>query len=514
MTSVNDHFGPWLIPESWAWTTIGRITSVVGGKSPRGRDPEHFGGGIAWIKSDDLKDGFVRKSAETLTKVGLTSMGGSVIPRGTICIACNGPASGRLGILQLEAAMNKNVSGILPSSCVVSEYLYHFLDLQRPTLIEATKHRTIPHLSLSVIREVPIPLAPIAEQRLVTREIRLRLAHVRAWRSSLEGVHRELMGFRANVLKTAFEGSITPLEPESPFTQDQPFESADEFLHRIVEMRRNLWGTKRVPAQSSSPGFPFERKRRSNYVSPIEPTTRRGRMRLPIGWTWATVDQLCSWITQGWAVQPPYQPSGFAVLSPRNIQDGFIDLSGVGFVSEDILSSYLQRCSPAMNDILMVRNGLRTGRAVIVGSHGPFAIPMGIMLLRPVGDPQFLLYWVWSPLGQRWIRRRAKNAKPIRLQVTSVRRMPIPFPPEKEQQRIVEEVTRRLARAERLAVLVERLQKLSELLHSKILQRAFEGKLLLEYSDRRHERQRRRTTQSATPIPRQRANGVSGASRL
>src|ERR1035441_4489163 len=90
MASGKEHIVPWLIPPSWVWTTIGQITSIVAGRSPRGNHPEYFGGGIVWLKAGELKDGIVRKSAQPITRTGLASMGASVLPRGTICIACSG----------------------------------------------------------------------------------------------------------------------------------------------------------------------------------------------------------------------------------------------------------------------------------------------------------------------------------------------------------------------------------------------------------------------------------------
>lgn len=488
MASGKEHIVPWLIPPSWVWTTIGQITSIVAGRSPRGNHPEYFGGGIVWLKSGELKDGIVRKSAQTITRTGLASMGASVLPRGTICIACSGPASGKLGILRVEAATNQAVSGILPSKHVISEYLYCFLELQRPILIASTKHRTQQHISLAVIRGLPLPLPPITEQRLVTREIRQRLARVVAWKRALQSVRRELNNSRAKTLKIAFEGWIAPTEAKLAAIEGRLFESADRFLQRIVEERRILWEARSLSARASTDAFPSETKWTSVYIPPVEPKLQRRRMRLPEGWSWATVDQLCSRITQGWDIQPPYQASGFPLLSPRNIQDGYIDFSGAGFISEDTLKSYLQRCSPAKNDILIVREGSRKGRALIVGSEGPFAIPMAIMLLRPIADPLFVLYWVWSPLGQRWIRRRAGRAKAAHFRLTSARRMPIPFPPENEQHRIVHEVARWLAPTQRLAALIDRLHKCAEQLRPEILQRAFEGKLVLEDSSRSYER--------------------------
>ncbi|MEQ1854010.1 MAG: hypothetical protein ABMA01_20755, partial [Chthoniobacteraceae bacterium] len=76
----------WPLPATWSWSTIGQVTEVIRGASPRPKgDPRYFGGPIPWISIADL----TRQPGKYLhhTREGVTKAGAELsrlIPAGEI----------------------------------------------------------------------------------------------------------------------------------------------------------------------------------------------------------------------------------------------------------------------------------------------------------------------------------------------------------------------------------------------------------------------------------------------
>ena len=88
-----------------------------------------------------------------------------------------------------------------------------FLDLILPAYLSAihrnTSAQTVTHLSSKTILELPLPLAPLSEQRRIVQKVETLLARVGAARGWLERVPRLLNQFRQAALAAACKGRLT-----------------------------------------------------------------------------------------------------------------------------------------------------------------------------------------------------------------------------------------------------------------------------------------------------------------
>lgn len=97
-------------------TRLGDIAEIMTGNSPSRTNPENFGTGIDWIKSDNLGSTFTTPAHEQLTVIG--SKRARIAPSGSIlitCIAGSRTSIGKCSINEDSVSFNQQINAILPS---------------------------------------------------------------------------------------------------------------------------------------------------------------------------------------------------------------------------------------------------------------------------------------------------------------------------------------------------------------------------------------------------------------
>jgi type I restriction enzyme S subunit len=104
------------IPEGWKISTFDELYITSSGGTPSRQQPEYFlNGTIDWVKSQELKDGFVLSTGERITEEALRKSSAKVFPAQTVLIALYGATIGKLAILSRPAATNQACCAVLPT---------------------------------------------------------------------------------------------------------------------------------------------------------------------------------------------------------------------------------------------------------------------------------------------------------------------------------------------------------------------------------------------------------------
>jgi len=113
------------IPEGWEGVTIEKLYDAGSGGTPSRKVSEYYGGNNNWIKTKELKDGFIFKSEEKITDIGIQKSSAKLYPKNTVVIAMYGATIGKLGILSREMATNQACCAFIPKFEIYSyPYLY------------------------------------------------------------------------------------------------------------------------------------------------------------------------------------------------------------------------------------------------------------------------------------------------------------------------------------------------------------------------------------------------------
>lgn len=197
------------------------------------------------------------------------------------------------------------------------------------------------------------------------------------------------------------------------------------------------------------------------------------------GWVEKRLKDVCEKITDGTHQTPTYFDEGVVFLSSRNVTSGKINWDKIKYIDEKQHLEMHRRVAPRRGDILLAKNGT-TGVAAMVDRDTVFDIYVSLALLRAteVINPNFLLYFVNSPVAKQQFNKRLKGAGVPNLHLEEIREVNISFPLSlDEQSMLVERLDAISFETQRLESLYQ--QKITALdeLKKALLHQAFSGQL-------------------------------------
>ena len=163
---------PFLIPESWAWTTLGDVAELVLGGTPDTHDSKCWGGDIPWLtpgEMSDIKGKYVSDTRRKLTRTGLEKAS-RMFPSRSVILSTRAPI-GYLFINTVPMCTNQGCKTIVPKCGVLAEYLYYNLLGRVPELQSLGTGTTFKELSSGKLASLPLSLPPLAEQRRIVAKV-------------------------------------------------------------------------------------------------------------------------------------------------------------------------------------------------------------------------------------------------------------------------------------------------------------------------------------------------------
>jgi type I restriction enzyme S subunit len=233
------------LPVGWELIRLSEAAEWGSGGTPSRRNLDYYGGKIPWIKTGELGPRHITRTEETISDLGLANSSAKIFPEGSIAIAMYGATIGKVSILGVPAATNQACAVAAVNLGVCSpEFFYHYLCSQRDEFVKAGKGGAQPNVSQGLIKDWPIPLAPLNEQRRIAAKLDTTLAAVEACRQRLDGVAAILKRFRQAVLTAATSGELTREWREERGLADSwktkvLSEIADSRLGKMLDQRKN-----------------------------------------------------------------------------------------------------------------------------------------------------------------------------------------------------------------------------------------------------------------------------------
>ena len=209
-------------------------------------------------------------------------------------------------------------------------------------------------------------------------------------------------------------------------------------------------------------------------------------LALPPGWSWASAEQLCTFITKGTTPPKGHDSTGVKAipfLRVTNLTDrGVLDMADKVFVSAATHQSFLARSKVVPGDVLMNIVGPPLGQVALVPDSRPeWNINQAIAIFRAVDGvlPGFICNYLLSPVAQAWLKARAKTtAGQTNLTLEVCRQLPVPLPPLAEQQEIALALSMQLDSLDSLVSSVSAIERQATAQRQNLLRAAFAGQLV------------------------------------
>ena len=454
------------LPIGWEWAQLGDVCRTTSGGTPSRKYARYFTGNIPWVKSGELPDGVVTEVGERITEEAVAKSSAKLFPAGTLLIALYGATVGKLGILNEDAATNQAVCAIFPPEHLDTKYLFWYLRFVRADLVAQAIGGAQPNISQGILRTLPIPVAPLDQQKRIVAEIEKQFSRLDEAVANLKRVKANLKRYKAAVLKAAVEGRLVETEAEIARREGRSYETGAQLLQRILETRRSQW------------------KGKGKYKEPTAPNTT-DLPELPEGWVWASVDQLLMSLRNGLSKKPEDSEPGTPILRISAVRPLELDIKDSRFYRPQA-NERVDDYKLEVGDVLFVRyNGTKelVGVCALVNAvSGALLYPDKLIRGRVASEQQVLPSYLAIAANVGKSRQHIDElikttAGQQGIAGGEIKQMPLPLPPYTEQHRIVAEVERRLSLIRETGIQVDANLQRADRLRQSILEKAFSGKL-------------------------------------
>jgi type I restriction enzyme, S subunit len=368
---------------------------------------------------------------------------------GDVIVTCVGTL-GQTAIVPegISFSADRNLAAIRPSEAILSSFLKAALDAPKSqgVMQSGSGSTAQPHLYLGDLRELKIPVPPLAEQKRIVAAIEEQFSRLDAGVAALERACQNLKRMRAAELQAAVRGRLVHQDPAEG--------TGTDFLAMVTQRR----GGARSPVAASAD--------------------------LPVPETWAVASLE--------AVTDPHRVICYGILMPKVREGGTVPYVEVKDLRARRLEvAALHRTSAALHnefsrsqlnagDVVLAIRGSYDRALVVPAEVAGANVSRDVARIAPVPGlvASFVAAYLMSAPALQYLRQRARGVAVKGVNISDLRSMPIPVPPAEEQKRIVRELDRIDSIIGELESVLDSERARTRTLRSSILAAAFSGNLL------------------------------------
>jgi len=391
----------------------------------------------------------------------LAASSARIIPKRSVLFSSRAPI-GYVAIAGNDLTTNQGFKSVAVSDQFDEVFLYYYLKSAKALAEENASGTTFKEISGSRFAQLPIPVAPLNEQRRIVEKIETLFARVDKGEEALREVQKLLARYRQSVLKAAVTGQLTA---DWRAENARRLEHGRDLLARILKARRETW------------------QGRGKYKEPIAPDTT-DLPELPEGWVWASLAQLTD-IKGGVTVDKKRElsdPVTLPYLRVANVQNGFLNFGEVKEIT--INRDKAEQCLLQPGDILLNEGGDRDklGRGWVWNGEIVRCIHQNhVFRARPIIkeiSSKYISYYA-NAFGQPFFMQKGKQSVNLAsISLTAISLLPIPLPSIDEQAEVVMAMEAKLEGVEKAVEVCETEFARSTALRQSILRDAFTGLLV------------------------------------
>lgn len=341
-TPVEEDEKPFEIPESWEWVRVGAIFNHSSGKQLSGSNTDGAlreyitTSNLYWgrFELDNLKSMYYKDSE--LEKC--TAKQGDLL-------VCEGGDIGRSAIwpYDYDICLQNHVHRLRPYDNRYTKLVFYIMWYYKSVGLIGGKGIGIQGLSASALKQIAIPLPPLAEQKRIVAKIEEILPKVEEYgkaQDALDKLNEELPErLKKSILQEAIEGRLVPQDPN-----DEP---ASVLLDKIRKEKARLVKEGKL-------------KKKDLEETPIEEDEKP--FEIPNGWMWTRLGNHVS-ATSGLA----YKKDDLAIYSNeyvRVLRGGNIFFGSWCIKDDDVMIG-----KQFVNDELILKKGMFISPAVTSLEH-------------------------------------------------------------------------------------------------------------------------------------------------
>lgn len=452
----NSQAAPFELPDNWEWIRIGDQLDLLNGMAFKPTDWTTEGLRIVRIQNLNKRDAAFNFCKPEMAKER------SLIDTGSFLISWSGTPGTSFGAFIWDrgpAVLNQHIFRCdFKTNAFIADFLRLAINGRLDEMI-AKAHGGVglQHITKGKLEALLIPLPPLAEQHRIVAKV----DELMALCDELEAARTEREMKRDRLAAASLARLNTP-DPET-FRDDVRFALAalpaltarPDQIKQLRQTILNLAVRGKLVPQDPADEPASELFKRFSLGSVTDKTTADPSFAVPEGWIWTTVQDVLSptrEISYG-VIKLGDEPKsgGVPTLRCSDVRPGYIDLSGVRKVSEEVEREYA-RTRLIGGEVLINVRGTLGGVALVPEKLSGFNVAREVAVV-PV-DPslcsEFFVYLMLSPYFWEKVTSNIRGIAYKGLNLGTLREIQVPLPPLVEQYRIAAKVDELMALCDQL----------------------------------------------------------------
>ena len=460
--------GPWELPEVWCWATLGGLGTWTGGGTPSKSNAAFWADGtVPWVSPKDMKTDVIGKTEDLITEEAVEKSSAKYVSAGSILMVMRSGIlrhSFPVAIAERTVTLNQDLRALTPYGSIESSFVARYLNLATRRVLDdcSMDGTTVNSIEVSALERLPVPVAPLSEQRRIVERIDALFAEIAEGEAALDDARQGLETFRRALLKAAVTGELTRDWREN----NKPAETGHDLLARIhvVQQGKGEKGGRR--------------KWGAGHKAPDNPDLPE----IPEGWAWARLSTLGNF-GRGKSRHRPRDDKRLYGGTMPFLQTGIISNSTDYVLSYEQTYSELgvsqSRVWPEGTVCITIAANIAKTAITTFATCFPDSI-VGLTPHKGI-EP----YWVhiWMTTVQQRLERYAPATAQKNINLEVLDSVLVPIPPPAETTEILRRVTEALSALSDTTTMLETEAADAARLRQSILKAAFEGKLVEQGPD-------------------------------
>ena len=208
---------PFAVPEGWVWASLSEIANIYTGNSinenEKNKKYSNVSNGLFYIATKDIDfEGVI--NYENGIKIPFSESKFKIAPAQSSLICIEGGSAGRkIGFINKEVCF---VNKLCCLHCEFIDNLYLFYYLRSSTFIDffnVNKSGLIGGVSLNLLKRIPLPLPPLAEQKCIVTIIETIFAQIDLLEQNKADLQTAVKQAKSKILDLAIRGKLVPQDP-------------------------------------------------------------------------------------------------------------------------------------------------------------------------------------------------------------------------------------------------------------------------------------------------------------
>ena len=143
-------------------------TKITSGGTPLTKRDDYYGGGIPWLRTQEVNFGNIYSTEKTITELGLKNSSAKIIPEDSVIVAMYGATAGRSAINKIPLATNQACCNlIIDNNKADYRFVYYYLVNSYEKLLSAAVGAAQQNLGSKQISAMTINLPPLYQQKKI-----------------------------------------------------------------------------------------------------------------------------------------------------------------------------------------------------------------------------------------------------------------------------------------------------------------------------------------------------------